>query len=374
MNLGDLFTVAKGKKPPGVLDTSGHDTVRLLQIEDLRAGAVARYCYHTDSQVLCEQSDIVIAWDGAHAGIVGSGLQGVCGSTLARLRPATARTHTPFVVRYLESQLGNIRRNRTGATIPHVNGTHLRAIDIPLPPLPEQKRIAAILDAADAFRAKRRESIEQLDSLIQATFLKMFGDPSSKPTVIVKPMTDVVKRFIDYRGKSPSKASSGVPLITAKIVKDKSVAEPNEFIPNADYSAWMRRGIPEPGDVILTTEAPMGEVALVPDYKAAFAQRLLVLQPHKSEVTPAYLMWALTMPFIREQLRKRSTGSTVTGIRSKEFKQVLVPVPTLHMQAQFSAVVESVTQQKARLKAHLAELDTLFASLQSRAFNGELVA
>ncbi len=317
---------------------------------------------------------VLIALTGATTGQVGYlNFESAANQSVTGILPS--HEHNPrYLFHFLRTQRERIKGDAFGAAQPHINQQYVKDIPVPLPPVPEQERIAAILDAADALRAKRRESIEQLDSLIHATFLEMFGDPSSKPTVTVKPMTDVVKRFIDYRGKSPNKAPSGVPLITAKIVKDKSVAEPNEFIPNNDYSTWMRRGIPEPGDVILTTEAPMGEVALVPDYKAAFAQRLLVLQPHKSEVTAAYLMWALTMPFIREQLRKRSTGSTVTGIRSKEFKQVLVPVPTLGMQAQFSAVVESVTQQRTRLKAHLAELDALFASLQSWAFNGELVA
>ena len=190
----------------------------------------------------------------------------------------------------------------------------------------------------------------------------------------IEPMTEIVSRFIDYRGKSPRKVSDGIPLITAKIIKEKVVVEPNEFIPFDEYSTWMRRGIPSPGDVIITTEAPMGEVAQVPNYKAAFAQRLLILQPTKSKINSAYLMWSLTMPFAREQMRKRSTGSTVVGIRSKEFKKLVIPLPPLDLQTKFASIVESIEQQKTRLKAHLAELDTLFASLQSRAFNGELVA
>jgi type I restriction enzyme S subunit len=134
----------------------------------------------------------------------------------------------------------------------------------------------------------------------------------------------------------------------------------------------MRRGIPSPQDVIITTEAPMGEVALVPDYKAAFAQRLLVLQPKRGILEPIYLMWALTMPFVTRQMDQRATGSTVTGIRSKEFRKVEVSLPPLPLQQKFAAIVESVECQKAAQRAHLAELDALFAALQHRAFRGEL--
>ncbi|TAE78411.1 MAG: restriction endonuclease subunit S [Verrucomicrobia bacterium] len=271
----------------------------------------------------------------------------------------------PSMVEYANSRT-------SGANLPRLSPTALAEIEIPLPPLAEQKRIAGILDAADALRAKRRESLAQLDSLLQSTFLTLFGDPVSNPTHPTMSIEESVGRIIDYRGKSPDKTPSGIPLITAKIVKNKGVDEPSEFIATEAYESWMRRGIPSPQDVIITTEAPMGEVALVPDYKAAFAQRLLVLQPKRDLLEPIYLMWALTMPFATRQMDQRSTGSTVTGIRSKEFRKVAIPLPPLPLQRRFAAIVESVERQKAQQRAHLAELDALFASLQHRAFRGEL--
>ena len=275
-----------------------------------------------------------------------------------------------YLVRVLENY--DVTPWITGSTRAKLTKAGAFKIQIPLPPLAEQKRIAGILDAADALRAKRREALAQLDTLLQSTFLDMFGDPVTNSNIPSAIMTELVTKFIDYRGKSPEKSKGGVPLITAKIVKEMEVKEPNEFIPANSYDAWMSRGIPNPGDVVITTEAPMGEVALVPDYKAAFAQRLLVLQPDETKVKSIYLMWALTMPFVIRQLRQRSTGSTVTGIRSREFKKVTLPIPSLDLQRRFAAVVESIEEQKASQRAHLAELDTLFASLQSRAFRGDL--
>jgi type I restriction enzyme S subunit len=255
---------------------------------------------------------------------------------------------------------------------PSIKISDIRSVKIPLPPLDEQMRIAAILDAADALRAKRRQSIAQLDALIQSTFLDLFGDPVTNPIHPTRCIAEIVSRIIDYRGKSPEKTSEGIPLITAKIVKKKGIDKPNEFIAETAYDSWMRRGIPSPQDVIITTEAPMGEVALVPDYKAAFAQRLLVLQPKREILEPIYLMWALTMPFVTRQMDQRATGSTVTGIRSKEFRKVEVPLPPLSLQQKFAAIVESIESQKTTQRTHLAELDDLFAALQHRAFRGEL--
>jgi len=245
-------------------------------------------------------------------------------------------------------------------------------LKIPLPPLAEQKRIAAILDAADKLRAKRREAIVQLDTLLQSTFLDMFGDPVTNPIHPNKKIFDVVDKFIDYRGKSPNKSEYGVPLITAKIVKEMTVREPNEFIPEEDYDVWMRRGIPSPRDVIITTEAPMGEVGLVPDYKAAYAQRLLVLSPNQKLLESEYFMWALTMPFVTRQMQQLSTGSTVTGIRSKEFKKVQIPVPPINLQKSFRSTVALMNKIKDSQEEYLCDLDVLFSSLQQNAFNGTL--
>ena len=305
--------------------------------------------------------------------IVRPEFSGVCSTDIIPILPkdGVSRDYLFYFLR--TPDIVNLATSRcSSANLPRLGPKQLASFQIPLPPLAEQKRIAGILDAADALRAKRREALAQLDTLLQSTFLDMFGDPVTNSNIPSAIMTELVTKFIDYRGKSPEKSKGGVPLITAKIVKEKEVKQPNEFIPANSYDAWMRRGIPNPGDVVITTEAPMGEVALVPDYKAAFAQRLLVLQPDETKVKSIYLMWALTMPFVIRQLRQRSTGSTVTGIRSREFKKVTLPIPSLDLQRRFAAIVESVEQQKASQRTHMAELDTLFASLQARAFRGHL--
>jgi len=355
MNLGELFTTAKGKRPPEVLNELGNNSVRLLQIADLRPGAVARYCHQTDSAVLCGKTDIVIAWDGAHSGIVASGLQGACGSTLARLRPATDSTHTPFVARYLETQLGNIQRNRTGATIPHVNGTHLRSIEIPLPPLAEQKRIAGILDAADALRAKRRESIEQLDLLIQSTFLEMFGDPVTNPMGF--PEETLKSAFEFTTGKLDSNAAvegGKYPFFTC--ARETFAIDDYAF----DCEALLLAGNNANADYS------------VKHYKGKFNayQRTYVITVDESLLTYAYSQFVLE--YLLSDLKRFSKGTNTKYLTMVILNRMPILVPPLDLQHRFAAIVESVEQQKASQRAHLEELDTLFASLQSRAFQGEL--
>ena len=94
-------------------------------------------------------------------------------------------------------------------------------------------------------------------------------------------LADLIDKFIDYRGKTPAKTTFGIPLVTAKIVKAGKILPPNEFIAREDYDSWMTRGLPEIDDVVLTTEAPLGQVELIKDKKVALAQRIISLRVKK---------------------------------------------------------------------------------------------
>jgi type I restriction enzyme S subunit len=98
-------------------------------------------------------------------------------------------------------------------------------------------------------------------------------------------LISLLDALIDYRGKTPKKTSSGVPLVTAKIIKGGRILPFDEFIAEDDYDSWMVRGLPQPGDVVLTTEAPLGEVAQLNDTKVALAQRVVTLRGKKEYLT-----------------------------------------------------------------------------------------
>jgi len=138
---------------------------------------------------------------------------------------------------------------------------------------------------------------------------------------------ELIETLIDYRGKTPRKTKSGVPLITAKVIKGGTIlAEPREYIADDNYGAWMRRGLPARGDILITTEAPLGEVARVSDPRIALAQRVILLRPDASKVDPSFLFHYLRSPQAQAALRRRSSGTTVSGIRQPELKAVEVPL------------------------------------------------
>lgn len=167
-------------------------------------------------------------------------------------------------------------------------------------------------------------------------------------------------KFIDYRGKTPEKTTGGIPLITAKIVKDGRIKPYGEYIAESDYETWMRRGIPHQGDVIITTEAPLGEVAEVPSGKVAFAQRIIVLSPDRSRAAPRYIKYALQSPDVQNDLQSRSSGTVVTGIRSSELQKLTIPLPNLKKQEKIAQILGSL-DDKIELNNQINETLELMA-------------
>jgi type I restriction enzyme, S subunit len=149
--------------------------------------------------------------------------------------------------------------------------------------------------------------------------------------------------FIDYRGKTPPKTTSGIPLITAKIVKDGYIHSPQEYIAVDYYDEWMRRGIPKQGDIVFTTEAPLGEVALInTSSKLAFAQRIIIIQTNEQLLNSNYLFYALQDMTLKSRIEAKSTGTTVIGIKSAELKKVIIDLPSIEIQKNISAIIMSL--------------------------------
>ena len=258
----------------------------------------------------------------------------------------------------------------------------LASIEIPLPPLPEQKRIAGILDAADALRANRREALAQLDTLIQSTFLDMFGDPVKSGW----PMVTVEAVAISQSGAIRT-GPFGSQLLHSEFVDegirvlgiDNAVA--NEFregkprFITAQKYEKLRRYTVRPQDVLITIMGTCGRCAVVPDdiCTAINTKHLCCITLDNKKCLPEFMhAYFLEHPIARRYLEQRAKGAIMSGLNMKIIKALPIPAVPLDLQHRFAAIVQSVERQRMRQRAHLSELDTLFASLQSRAFQGAL--
>ncbi|MBA6117961.1 MULTISPECIES: restriction endonuclease subunit S [Pseudomonas putida group] len=173
-------------------------------------------------------------------------------------------------------------------------------------------------------------------------------------------------RFIDYRGRTPTKTSSGVPLITAKNVRPGFISrDPQEFIADTDYLSWMTRGFPRVGDMLFTTEAPMGNVAIIDiAERFALAQRVICFQLHELETGP-FLKLALMSSGFQAQLSDAATGMTATGIKSSRLREIPVPIPPLAEQHRIVAKVDELMALCDQLKARLNQARQVHEHLAS---------
>ena len=289
-----------------------------------------------------------------------------------------------YLVRVLENY--DVTPWITGSTRAKLTKAGAFKIQIPLPPLAEQRRIAGILDAADALRAKRREALVQLDSLLQSTFLDMFGDP------VTNPMGWEVQRLADvfWLQEGPGVRNwqfkeSGIKLLNvSNILKsgELDLSKTDRHLSTDEVQEKYSHFLVDAGDLVIASSGiSIDEDDLLRTRSAFVRGEHLPLCMNTSTVRfkatdgvsdLRFLQQWLQSHEFRRQITREVTGSAQKNFGPTHLKRLRITLPPLDLLRRFDAIVHSVEQQKTRQRAHLAELDTLFASLQSRAFRGDL--
>ncbi len=261
----------------------------------------------------------------------------------------------------------------SGSTVGTYTITRANKTQIPLPPLAEQKRIAKILDAADALRTKRRESLAQLDTLLQSTFLEMFGDPVTNPMGWELEPLGKICDVRDGTHDSPKYVQEGYPLLTSKNFRDGAIdCEGANLITDEDFHQINKRSKVDVGDIVMPMIGTIGNPVLV-EQEPDFAIKNVALIKFASD-SPAnrFVRSLLCSHYFDQVTAKANRGGTQKFVALKDLRGMPIPLPPIKLQNRFASIVESVEAQKATQRQHLEELDTLFAALQQRAFNGEL--
>ena len=279
----------------------------------------------------------------------------------------------------------HIERSQTGNAQRFVGLGFLRNTIIPAPPIEEITKIASILTSVDEVIEKTQSQINKLQDLKKGTMnellTKGIGHTEFKDSPVgkipveweVQEIESVINNLIDYRGKSPPKYSSGVPLLTAKNIRKGYIdSEPREFIEEDKFDSWMVRGIPTVGDVFFTTEAPLGNVALVPDYKFAIGQRVIALCPDVDKLNSVYLLYVLQGEIVKKQLFLDSTGSTVSGVKQSTFRKILILSPPLQEQQKIASIISSMDSHIEEKQRKLEQTQSLKKSLMQDLLTGKV--
>lgn len=387
--LGDVcLKIGSGATPRGGNSSYKESGISLVRSMNVRDGSFTdKDLAHIDEDQADKLKNVVVKEDDVLLNITGASVARCCivdnsilparvNQHVCILRPSPQKLHHQYLMHFLkapESKATLLRIAGAGATREAITKNAISNFKIPLPPLPEQKRIAQILDGADALRAKRRESIAQLDALVQSTFLEMFGDPvSNKKGFETKTVAQLCKLV---RGSSPRPKGDpafygeGVPrLMVADVTRDGFSVTPR--IDSLTIEGAKRsRPVPS-GTVVMAVSGNVGLVSRVNVDCCIHDGFVGFLELNEETVDPVYFMHQL---HLQKTIHEKSkAGAIFKNITTTDIKRINIQLPKMERQLIFSDAVKAIQSQISLQQSHLTELNTLFASLQSRAFNGQL--
>jgi len=283
-----------------------------------------------------------------------------------------------FLKYFLKTKLFKIQIGRliTGSAQLNFGPSHLQKIQVPLPPLDDQIRIATVLTQAEKLIAKRKESIKALDELLKSTFLTMFGDPVrnekgfqiKKLVIFIKHLTSGGRGWAKYYSKT------GIRFIRSLDVKMNSIQNEDIVFVTPPKNQEAERTRVKPGDVLLTiTGSKIGRVSFVPNgfEEAYISQHVAIIRTTK--INPVYLSFYLSMPNAGQRLiKKEQYGQAKPGLNLSQIRNFLILIPPSELQTKFSLFVDKVEFLKAKYNRSLTEMENLYGSLSQRAFKGEL--
>lgn len=346
---------------------------------------------------LVDANDILVATSGSIGKMAiakSQDLPLMLNTSIMRFRPITEeRLERGFLYFFLKSDHFFMQAESawTGTAQKNMGPSHVKTFNIMLPPLNEQRRIVDKLDRIGDRHRTARNELNHIPKLIarykQAVLAAACSGKLTEDWRIRKNVSlefceyrlISVAKFIDYRGKTPTKTTSGIPLITAKNIRQGYLSiEPKEYIAEEDYQSWMTRGIPKIGDVLITTEAPLGNIVCIDwNFKFALAQRSICLQFIPDVAYGKYASLAMQAPEFQNILNEQSTGSTVKGIKASRLKEINISLPPLEEQKEIVRRVEKMfekidmMEQEYQKAAKLC--DRLEQATLAKAFRGDLV-
>jgi type I restriction enzyme S subunit len=330
-----------------------------------------RYGLREGDVVVCEGGEAGRAaiWDGRLPDVKFQ-------KAIHRVRPGPKLDAKYLVYRLMtDYQSGRLADYYTGATIKHLTGQDLARYRFPLPPLPEQRRIAEMLDKGDALRGKRRAALAQLDTLTQSIFLDMFGDPATNPKGWPhETIGEVAEQVTDGEHLTPRRTTEGIKLLSARNIRDGYLDfDKVDYIDADEYERISRRCNPSAGDVLISCSGTIGRVASVETTERfSLVRSAALIRPNRHRVGHKFLEHYLRTPAMRARMLRRANASSQANLFQGQIRELPVYLPPLGVQREFADYVDSTRSLRNYEYASLSEMDALFASLQHRAFRGEL--
>ena len=264
----------------------------------------------------------------------------------------------------------------TGATQKAINNSNFEKLEIPLPSLATQQRIAAILDQADAIIQNNRAIVQKYDALTQSLFLDMFGDPvKNEKGWEKKELNKLCNKITDGTHDTPKRLTEGIKFITGKHIRPFEIDYDNsDYVTEEIHKEIFKRCNPEYGDILYTNIGVNFATAAMNSVEYEFSMKNVALLKYKRELLNGrYLVHNLNNEFFKDKLKKTfGVGGAQQFLSLSNIKSIVVLVPPIELQNKFAERVAMIEAQKQQAQLELAKSEELFQSLLQRAFKGEL--
>ena len=374
--LGELVEITQGCPfDSSLFADSG--TLPVIRIRDVLPGRSSTYLNGLcDDRYLVNKGEILIGMDGEFNRARWQSETAALNQRVCRIRPLGNRVDDGYLFHLLPQELKKIEDRTPFVTVKHLSVKQINAIQILLPPLPEQRRIAAILDQADALRAKRREALAKLDEMAQAAFqqaceiergrkLGLYLD-DFLAEIQIGPFGSLLHKS-DY-------VEGGVPLINPMHIID------GQIVPNGAYSVSkqklkeLARYRLQEGDIIMGRRGEMGRCAVARGEHVGMVcgTGSMILRCDPMKVAPDFLAEFIRSPHTVQALENASSGVTMANLNQKSLSTIEANIPPMDIQRRYAETTQQLQSEKKRMRGGLDKLDLLFTSLQHRAFSGTL--
>lgn len=352
-------------------DGLGLPVIRIQNVDAANKNDFVYWKEPYDERFIIRKDDLLLTLSGSFRVESWSGPDGLLNQRILKLSPSN-EIHRGWLLRVLYSRLVEIEQLGRHALVNNVSVADIRNLEIPLPPLHEQHRIAAILDQADALRTKRREALAQLDSLTQSIFIEMFGDPVTNPKgCAVKKLGDVGEL---NRGISKHRPRNAPELLGGiyPLVQTGEIANCDGYIRNhnSSYSEFgLRQSKLWPaGTLCITIAANIARTGIL-TFDACFPDSVVGFTAPDRGTVEYVRVW---LSFLQRALEASAPESAQKNINLAILRNLDIPLPSISLRQTFSDRIAKVEKIKMTYRDSLSTVDTLFASLQHRAFRGEL--
>lgn len=364
--LGAVVDVVMGQAPPGDACNKAGEGVPFVKAGEFADRRPVIREWTTKPLRLAQYDDTLVCVVGATAGKVNQGADCAIGRSVAAVRPRLEHIDPSFLYRFLSTTVGRLRGDSQGAAQGVITRDMITSLELLLPSLPEQRRIAAILDHADALRAKRCLVLTHLDSLPQAIFHAMFGShefPTKRLADIVDIRSSLVMPDPTTMGDMPHVGPDSIQSGRGAIAGWRTVGE--DGVTSGKYRFLE-------GDVLYSKIRPNLNKVATARFAGLCSADMYALVPRSSIATATYVEHTLRSAAFLAYASSVSNRANIPKLNRKQLQAYQAPLPPLAAQREFDAAVGSIARQRDKAERCALVEDELFASLQSRAFRGEL--